>query len=103
MIDKNKTLEFAKYFAANWEFEDSTTKGDVYISKTGNIRRLLVDEIFHEWDQEYSFKDKLKHIIIPRLQDLEKVMSCQILKTKIKWVKQSNLFKKNQKKKVQLN
>jgi hypothetical protein len=56
MIDKNKTLEFAKYFAANWEFEDSTTKGDVYISKTGNIRRLLVDEIFHEWIKNIVLK-----------------------------------------------
>ncbi len=70
MIDLNKALEFTKYFhSSNWDFHDSTEKGDIYIS--GNNKKTI-DEIFHEWHQEYSFKDKLKHIIIPRVQELAK-------------------------------
>lgn len=72
MIDLNKALKFAKYFAEKWYFEDSTEKGDIYCSKTGNIRRFLIEEIFHEWNQEYSFREKLKYIIIPRIQELAK-------------------------------
>jgi len=49
VIDKNITIGFAKYLADNWEFYDSTEKGDVYQSKTGNKRKLLIEEIFNEW------------------------------------------------------
>jgi len=51
-LDIYKCKEFAMWFAANWDFYDSTEKGEMYESKTGDIVVLSIDEIFNKWANE---------------------------------------------------
>lgn len=47
MYSEDEVLDFAQWFAANWEFHDSTLKGEMYISETGEV--LSVDDIFYNF------------------------------------------------------
>lgn len=41
--------EFAMWFAVNWEYHDSTSDGNIYISKTGSKVTSSIDDIFDRW------------------------------------------------------
>lgn len=40
--------EFAMWFAVNWEYHDSASKGEMYISKSGKVISSI-DDIFEKW------------------------------------------------------
>ncbi len=48
MYSENQCLNFAMWFAENWEFHDSTLQGEMYISKKGN-EISSVDDIFYKF------------------------------------------------------
>jgi hypothetical protein len=52
--------DFAMYFAANWEFFDSSWQGELYEHKTTKEVELI-DEIFDKWNIE-EYKNHLSNI-----------------------------------------
>jgi hypothetical protein len=52
MDNKETAIKFARYLAANWEFEGSSCQSHVYSSKCNWMHIQTVDEIFDEWIED---------------------------------------------------